>query len=217
MRPATLIARCAWLALLLVVASAHGADVTAVIADQKVDVLIRDVKFPETIRKDLKSGLTNRLLIRITLSAAERVIGRKAVEMTVKYDLWDENFRALLMVEGAVVSDQVYSQIEQVLAMLESARVPALFALSEAPRGVDLTLKAELLLNPIEKERLDKIRKWVAENSVYTPGSPSGSTAPIGSSASNAIFNTIFEQYASSGSAAVWRTTVTSGPFRLAP
>ena len=84
MRTATLTARFAWLVLLLSLPSAHAADVTAVIADQKVDVLIRGAKYPETIRKDLKSGLTNRLLIRITLSVSERVIGRKAVEITVE-------------------------------------------------------------------------------------------------------------------------------------
>ena len=209
-------ARLLGLWLLLAVSSAHGADVATVVVDQKVDVLIRGVKYPDTIRKDLKSGLTNRILIRVTLSAPQRLVQR-AVELTVKYDLWDETYRAVLFVEGSVVSDQVYTQIEQVMTMLENARLPALFALSDAPRGVEVTITAELLLNPIEKERLDRIRKWVAENSVHTPGSPSGNTAPIGSSASNAIFNTIFEQYASSGSAAVWRATVTSAPFRLPP
>lgn len=217
MRRTALIARLAWLLLLPAVSSAYGADITAIVVEQKVDVIIRGVQYPETIAKDLKSGLTNRILIRITLAADDREVAQRAVEMTVKYDLWDENFRATLLVGGTVVSEQVYAQIEQVLAQLENPRMPALFNVSDAPRGLDLGLKAELLLNPIEKERLDKIRKWVAENSVHTPGSPSGNTAPIGSSASNAIFNTIFEQYASSGSAAVWRATVTSAPFRLPP
>jgi hypothetical protein len=202
--------------LLLAASAAYGADITTAVVDQKVDVVIRGVKYPATIRKDLKSGLTNRILIRVTLSAPQRLV-RRAVELTVKYDLWDETYRAVLLVEGSVVSDQVYTQAEQVMTMLENARLPALFALSDAPRGVEVTVTAELLLNPIEKERLDRVCKWVAENSVYTPGSPSGSTAPIGSSASNAIFNSIFEQYASSGSAAVWRTTVTSAPLRLVP
>jgi hypothetical protein len=195
---------------------AYAADVGAVVAGDKVDVTIRGVVYPDTLSKDLKSGLTNRILVRITLLAAERIVAQKAVEMTVKYDLWDETFRTTVLVEGAVTSEQVYKPVEQVFAFLESPRLPALFLAGEAPRGVDLTLRAELLLNPIEKERLEKIRQWVAQNSVPAKFDPAGG-ASLGRSTATAIFNSIFEQYASSGSAAVWRTTVTSRPFKLAP
>ncbi len=195
---------------------AYAADVGAVVAGDKVDVTIRGVVYPDTLAKDLKSGLTNRILLRITLLAAERIVAQKAVEMTVKYDLWDETFRTTVLVEGAVTSEQVYKPVEQVFALLENPRLPALFPAAEAPRGVDLTLRAELLLNPIEKERLEKIRQWVAENSVPARFDPGGGAA-LGRSTATAIFNSIFEQYASSGSAAVWRTTVTSRPFKLAP
>jgi hypothetical protein len=77
-------------------------------------------------------------------------------------------------------------------------------------------VNADVLLNPIDRERMDRIRKWVAENSAHSPVDPTrpDATAPVGASMSNALFNSIFEQYASGTSvAAAWHETVGSKPF----
>jgi hypothetical protein len=74
-----------------------------------------------------------------------------------------------------------------------------------------------MLLNPIERERIDAIKKWVAENSTYTPADTTGfSDKRVGSSHSNAIFNKIFEQYAHGADvAATWKESFSSKPFRI--
>ena len=74
----------------------------------------------------------------------------------------------------------------------------------------DLTLRVEVLLNPIDREKMQMIRKWVAQNSTPEVAGRQGI------SVSNAIFNRIFEQYADgSDVAAVWRTAVQSARFRV--
>src|SRR5262245_3006800 len=88
-------------------------------------------------------------------------------------------------------------------------------ARSTVTRTSALVLKAEVLLNPIDRERMEAIRKWVEENTAPTTRglngtSPAGNTSP----SANAIFNRIFEQYAIGGDfAAVWKESLTSQSF----
>jgi hypothetical protein len=93
---------------------------------------------------------------------------------------------------------------------LSSLPIPGLFTTRGLSANRDLTLSAEVLLNPIDREKLSMIRKWVAENS--TP-----MNADQGISTSNTVFNRIFEQYADGSElAAVWHVTLNSPPFRPA-
>jgi hypothetical protein len=200
--------------LALASAGAEAADVVPYIENGMLGARVRDLDFPRTFPKDLTSGLTSHLMLRLSLRAPGRAEVQRVVELAVKYDLWDETFRFTLSVDGRVlVSDNQVSQ-DAVLARLRDARLPALFPETSLVPGVAYTLHADVLLNPIDAERMEKIRKWVAENSAYTPGQadvPGTSTTTT----SNQLFNRIFEQFATgSTNAAIWRETVVSSPFR---
>jgi hypothetical protein len=175
---------------------------------------VRDLDFPRTFPKDLTSGLTSHLLLRLSLRAPGRPDVQRVVEVSVKYDLWDEAFRFTLSVDGRVLTNDAQVSRDAVLARLRDARVPSLFPEASLAPGVAYTLYADVLLNPIDAERMEKIRKWVAENSAYTPGQadvPGTSTTTT----SNQLFNRIFEQFATgSNTAAIWRESVVSSPFR---
>jgi hypothetical protein len=94
--------------------------------------------------------------------------------------------------------------------MLATLELPRLFDAAILPQASDLTVKVEVLLNPISRERMRMVRKWVAENNTPQIGGDQG--VPV----SNAIFNRIFEQYATGADvAAVWRTEGASVPFRI--
>jgi hypothetical protein len=195
-----------------------ASEVTPFLADGRLGVRIRDVAFPKTFTKELTSGLTNRILIRVVLFADKRNTGQRAIELAVKYDLWDETFRLTMAVDQRIVRDEVLPDIDQVLALLRDTRLPDLFVASELPATMRLRANADLLLNPIEKERMDRVRKWVAENSTQAPVDPTrpDATAPVGASMSNALFNHIFEQYASGTSfAAAWHESIVSKPFTV--
>jgi hypothetical protein len=74
------------------------------------------------------------------------------------------------------------------------------------------------LLDPIEKARMEEIRKWVAENDRPSPPDATSLSAglPAPRSTSARLFNRIFEQYAAGASvAATWKQTVSSKPFKL--
>lgn len=204
-----------WLALLaLASASVRAADLSPFIDGGMVGARVRGLDFPRTLPKDLTSGLTSHLMVRLLLQSAGRPDVQHVAEIAVKYDLWDENFRVTLSVDGRVLTSETVTGRDAVLAKLNDARLPALFPEASLASGVAYTLHADVLLNPIDAERMEKIRKWVAQNSTYSPGQGYVPDSATGNT-SNELFNRIFEQFAAGAStAAAWKETVVSSPFR---
>lgn len=195
--------------LWLLGASTHAADITPVIRDRHIGARVRGLALPDTLRKELRSGLTNRLLLRITLLQGEQRRAHANIEIALKYDLWDERFRSQLTVNGTVLSAPELRTVDDAWNWLIDLSLTPLF--DRPATAAAVTMRAEVLLNPIERERMDQIREWVKENSRYVPleGAPSAA-----SDSSNSIFNRIFERYAADpDTAAQWREAVTSAPF----
>jgi hypothetical protein len=206
------------LLLLIPCSSVLAEELSPFIKGAELGIVVKGTLYPSTLSKDLSSGLTNRILIRVALLDQTQSLDQRAVEIAIKYDLWDETFAMSIAVDSAVIDSHRYSNIQEVRAVLAHTRLPALFKVNDLRSNKELIVKAEVLLNPLDRERMEKIRKWVAQNSTYTPLDPTsvGSARPAGSSTSNQIFNKIFEQYTvDTDVAAVWKETITSRPFRL--
>jgi hypothetical protein len=205
--------------LLLVLAAnrAVAAELTPVSRDHRLGVVIRAIALPPTLPKDLVSGLTNTLLIHVTLLSRSEQVDQKTVEIAVQYDLWEETFKLTLTVDDTPVMVRPNASRMEIDAFLADIRLPDLFTAGEVRADQDATLRVEMLLNPIERARIDAIKKWVADNSTYTPAdTPGFSDKRVGSARSNAIFNRIFEQYAhGSDTVAIWKETLTSRPFKI--
>ena len=199
------------LVLLLAGAFAHSAELTVLVEGEYIGARLQALGFPESLRKDLRSGLTNRVLLRLTLHEGERTLLTSNAQIALQYDLWDERFRTELSMNGTVSSAPELRTVEETVAWLNDLHLPRLF---RAPtQSGALTLKAQVLLNPIARERMDRIREWVKDNSTYVPleGAARGASPETGA---NAIFNRIFEQYvAGEDLAAEWRQEVQSAPF----
>lgn len=200
--------------LLLIGTTVQAGELTHFIDDHQIGARVHALTFPESIRKDLRSGLTNRLLIRVRLLEGAQGRGTTLVEIALKYDLWDERFQVEMRVNGTAVTPPVLRTVEEALAWLADLRLPKLFAVLPTP-AASLTLHAEALLNPIERERMEQIRKWVQENSSYVPLDGAGSRGTTPAPGSNAVFNRIFEQYAGQDVAAEWRQEIVSAPFTV--
>jgi hypothetical protein len=205
------------LLLFLTGKAAVAAELMPVVKDRQLGVVIRAIALPAGFPKDLVSGLTNKLLIHIRLFAGSQLLDQKTAEVSIKYDLWDETFKLTVTVGDATVAERSNSTREAITAFLDDIRIPDVFVRRAVPGDTDVTLRVEMLLNPIERERIETIKKWVAENSTYTPAdTPGFSDKRVAPSGSNAIFNKIFEQYAREGdTAAAWQQTLSSKPFRI--
>ena len=203
--------------LALAARPAAPAEVTPVVREHTLGVHIGGIAWPATLTKDLVSGLTNTVLIHAALFSDSRQLDQKTAVIAIKYDLWEETFALTVTVNGAEIlarTDQMQPQIEAFLANLE---LPELFAASEVPKDRAATLRVEMLLNPIERERLEAIKKWIIENNTSIPADTSGfSDKRVGNSRSNEVFNKIFEQYAQGADvAASWKESLWSKPFKI--
>lgn len=192
-------------------AAAAGATVAPTNTNGEIGVRIDALAFPATLSRELASGLTNRLYVRVSVLDGQTVVQMRTVEITIRYDLWEEKFTVTRTMEHSPSETQQVANIAEVNSMLASLRMPRLFAAHSLPGNRDLRIRSEMLLNPISREKMRMIRKWVAENSTPDIG------ADPGISSSNTIFNRIFEQYADgSDVAAEWRVDLMSPPFRPA-
>jgi hypothetical protein len=195
-----------------------GADLAPTLDEGQLGGVLRAVSLPPTLRKDLVSGLTNRIVIRISLLSAREIVAQAAADVAVKYDLWDETFALKVNVEDRPTTAMTAHDVDEVISVLTNLNLPRLFQADAASRSGPLQLQAELLFDPIEKARMEEIRKWVAENDRVAPPDVASlsSILPASRSASARLFNRIFQQYASGASlAAAWKQTVLSKPFTM--
>ncbi len=191
-------------------AASVAATLSVTQSDGHVGIRIDAMTYPESLPRELESGLTNRLYLRVTALDGATSLQVSTVEIAIRYDLWEQTFIVNRTVNTAPAEILRLAGTTEMRAFLQSLHVPGIFAARMLPPNRELTLRAELLLNPIGREKLRMIRKWVAENSAPT--------VDQGISTSNTVFNRIFEQYADgSDLAAVWRVDLVSPPFRLAP
>lgn len=206
-------------AVLLLTAFASAAtELTPFIQDNELGVLIVGAPYPDSLPKDLQSGLTNTLLIRVSLLADSKLMRQKTVEVAIRNDLWDETFSVTVEMGGKALDNRSYRTLEEVADVLAQLRLPALFSSTDFAGGGLFQIRADMLLNPIERARMEKIAEWVKENSSYTPsdaiGEPIG--RPVEPSRSSTIFNSIFDQYAAGASeVAAWSESASSKSFRL--
>lgn len=201
--------------LALTVRPAAAAELTPVVRGHTIGVHCAGIAWPATLTKDLMSGLTNTLVIHVSLWSDSRQLDQKTAVISVKYDLWEETFALTMTMDKAVILTRNAETQPQIEAFLANLELPELFAASEVPKDKLATLRIEMLLNPIERERLEAIKKWVLENNTSIPADTSGfSDKRVGASGSNEVFNKIFEQYAGGAEVAAWRASLSSKPFR---
>ena len=88
--------------------------------------------FPATLPRELASGLTNRLYVRVSVLDGQAVVQMRTVEITIRYDLWEEKFTVTRTMEHASSETQQVANITEVNSFLAvaayTAPVPCAFA-----------------------------------------------------------------------------------------
>jgi hypothetical protein len=193
----------------LFAAPAMAAEAIVTHAGGELDVRLVALQYPTNLASELTTGLTNRILARLSVRDGATILQRRTAAVAIRYDLWDQSFRVSLEIEGKTSTRQL-PDLDALKEFLGALELPKAFPTASLPNERDLIVSAELLLNPIDREKLGMIRKWVAENSTPQAG---GESATAGNSE---LFGRIFEQYADGSQfATTWRVTVSSRPFRL--
>jgi len=196
--------------------SCLAAELIPRIANQQLSAVLTGLALPGSLAKDFSSGLENKILIRVSIPSQLERLGRVDVSIIVKYDLWDEVFGVRTFSAAAMTRETRFKQVQDVMSYLASIDLTDLFPFASMPQDQDMVLQADILINPVEREKIERLSKWVAANS--TPRGTAGlgpDTATL-TSKPNDLFNRIFEQYANGADiAAPWRLTITSKSFTL--
>jgi hypothetical protein len=200
---------------LLATLNSKGAELQPHVDAQQVSVTIRELGLPQSLRKDLLSGIQNKLLIRITARSGDAAVISTDVTIEVKYDLWDETFTMRTSRASQTLAEATLSTLDAVMAQLDPLVLENLFSTTSLPKNAVMTLQADVLMNPVEREKIERLRQWVAANSA--PRSAAGGTTNAAlTSKPNDLFNSIFEQYVRGAEiVAPWSVTVTSKPFSV--
>lgn len=206
-----------WLLTLIsvvIVKQAQALQVSPLAHDDQLGVKISQINYPSDLGKELKSGLTTRLYIRVQLLKSASVVKESLSEVSVRYDLWDEDFIVSFVSNNREGTTHKVKSATEMLENLQSFTFESAFA---RPTSSDqpFKIRVDLLLNPIEKEKMEKIRKWVARNSVANPMDPTGGrTTKTTQAQGETLFNTIFEQFTKGAEVAgVWKASGESTPF----
>jgi hypothetical protein len=197
---------------MLMLLIATGTDAAEVVVTQhagKLAVRLLAVAYPRTLPKELISGLTNRIFVRVVLLESDKLLDQRVVEIALRYDLWDEEFVLVSTMNETVVDSRNLAGLTETQALLGALRLPDLFDIRRLVEKREYRLRVELLLNPIDQEKMRTIRRWVAQNTAPAIEGGQGGATP------NTVFNRIFEQYADSDLAAAWRVTLASPAFRV--
>lgn len=209
---------------ILVLTPAVGGELTVSRAGGSITAVLRGLPFPASLPKDLESGLTTQLLVHLTLLENGRAGVQRDIDVAVRYDLWDEDFPVTETAGHTVLRSQVFATLAQVTRFLGNITLPRVLPAAGLIPGRSYTLSAQVLLNPIQRERMERLKKWVAENGASERPATPVSTAPLGNGPTvpaavappESLFDRIFQQYASGlESSSVWRQTLVSAPFTL--
>ncbi len=200
---------------LIASASGYAAELKPRITSQALGMSLSGIPFPDTLAQDLMSGFENRVVVRVAVLSSGKIIALRDATVSVRYDLWEELFTVRTRISDALVNEVTFKQAKEVMQYLGNLQFDGLFLMESLQRDQEISLQAEVSINPIEREKIERVRQWVAANSA--PGG-AVSTSPAGAPLTakpNDLFNVIFDQYIRGEDwVATWKLTVTSKAFK---
>jgi hypothetical protein len=198
--------------LTLIATATNAANLEPKVDAGEIGAVVSQLSLPNTLVQDLASGFENRFLVRVELLTKGNAVARTVALITVKYDLWDETFFVTRQIAAGPVDKVDVQNAEEMLGYLNTMTFNGLFKAATLPNEQDLVMQVELLANPIEREKIERLRQWVAANSAPRSVVDRAAFTPK----PNDLFNRIFEQYTRGADvAAPWRVDLMSQPFRL--
>lgn len=135
----------------------------------KVTFSHRD-SFPPAVRKKLTSGLTTSVIVELSLErqGSKKLATYWARTVEITYDLWEDKF--IVVQEDAAVRRRkvVESKGQAIDLAAVLAKVP-IANFKDLPPGI-YRIRAKIETNPVSKEMLTKIRRWLARSRAAQTG-----------------------------------------------
>ncbi|MCC7541033.1 MAG: hypothetical protein IT379_32745 [Deltaproteobacteria bacterium] len=120
-------------------------------------------------RQKLRSGLPQTLVVRVAAYAEGRTdpVGLTLRSCRVRYDLWEETYSVRILAPGVERTTSAGSVDDVIRLCLE---LRAIAIAGTYPRGRRISLLVIAELNPVSRDMLDRIRRWLARPAGGTLG-----------------------------------------------
>lgn len=140
----------------------------------QISVSYRDI-VDDTVKRQLTSGLPTTIVMRgwVFKESGGDAIAVTAKTCRVLYDLWDEVFQLTISTPGSSDKPDVALNLEGVLRKCAEARDLSISAQQPYPKE-HLYFAAIAEVNPVSKEMMAEVRRWVSRPSAASQASLGG-------------------------------------------
>lgn len=194
------------------------------IEGNSVNVMVKDIDYPaQFVEKELDSGLPNTINIFVTMMSGSEVVYGFSVNYHVVYDLWDEVYVLKQQTSKGVNLTKTFRSKSLLLSYMQRFEQKAFYLVDDLAKHKALMLTAQVVVNPVETERIKKIQAWIANSKGFeakldsnnklqvVSNSPTGSVAARAATGSGPRFQKLFDnilaQYMNSDELpALWRS-----------
>lgn len=152
----------------------QAAQVKPFFQKNSLGVTLQDLQYPTHFEKNLRSGLTHRFQFNIRTDLP--FLSETVRTINIKYDLWSEKYQ--IAIEEHPSKQFVENvNLEKLNLILKRIQFKNLLPAKQLSDTVTFSMNIQIRLNPIEKERIKAIQKWIVENSTTQPLSFSSDTS----------------------------------------
>jgi|GEM_PF-4109615 len=130
------------------------------------NLIIQNLK----ISQKLESGLKTEMLILAFAKGKKKEYLLSKVLIKMKYNLWDENYAF----QKDSNKPKILSSKEKVISALKNFEMTVLGSNYSKITEDSYRIILKVLVNPIQKEKSKKIKKWLAEKNVSKPNGSGG-------------------------------------------
>ncbi len=190
------------------------------IRDGAVGLKMKGLTLPiDLFNKSLKSGLSTSFLVQAVFVDTHGANLQKSWLIKFRYDLWDEHF----IIDQQEKESVIAKSEKDLFDKLSNLTLYPIIAKNEWQMKGVTQARVRFWLNPIEKEKIKEIRKWISKNAVASAGEgksgiPGGAPGPMPATSGHGIrFPGLFDRLLDKQStpSATWTTTLESKPFQL--
>lgn len=144
--------------------TANATELSVKLDSQALSVIVNDIDYPESlVAKELKSGLPNDINILINIRQGNTVIFATTVNYSITYDLWDEVF-VIRSVKGEQPPTIERIEQQEIERFIQSFHLTSEKAHDLLKTNLSYHLQMRVLANPVNTERINKIKAWIASS-----------------------------------------------------
>lgn len=210
------------------------------VADEAVIMIISDIRYPKNIiEHELDSGLPNNFTVLFSLSENNKAMFASTANLQITYDLWDEVYHIQVLADNVLMQERTITQKAALSKFINHLKIESVAMYSYLKPKQSYQINAQVLMNPVTTQRIEKIRRWIAKSQGYNDLSEHNqhghSQQPLGKTSAGdspkvtntgiggsirprfqKLFDNIMEQYIElNETPALWKSEVANATIQL--